>query len=78
MFALQQNPIVVEVLRQPDAAPDISLSTALGWFAMAGIVLLAAAVGSLVVGGGMIAYKRWRERNTPDDEPPHSHTRLRL
>ena len=78
MLALQQNPIVVEVLEQPAPAPDISLETALSWFALAGVFLLVAVVGSLIVGGGMLIYKRWREGAAGDGEPPPTHTRLRL
>lgn len=78
MQALQQNPIVVEVLRQPAPAPDISLETAVSWFALAGIFLLVAAVGSLAVGVGMLLYKRWQESALAEGEVPESHTRLRL
>ena len=75
---LQQNPIVVDVVKQPPPTPDISLETALSWFAVAGIFLVAAAIGSLLVAGGTILYKRWRDGAAADGGSPHTHTRLRI
>lgn len=77
-MALQQNPIVVEVVRQPEPTPDISLQTALGWFAMAGVLLLVAVVGSALVAGGIFWYKRRRDRGMKDGDPPYTHTRLEI
>ena len=42
MIALQQNPIVVEVVKQPQPSHDISIDVVLGMFAMAGVLLAAA------------------------------------
>jgi hypothetical protein len=75
---LQQKPIVVDVIKQPPATPDISLETALSWFAIAGIFLVAAAIGSLLVAGGTILYKRWKDGTAVDGGSPHTHTRLRI
>ncbi len=75
---LQQNPIVVELGKQPAPTPDISISVVLGMFAMAGMFLLAAAIGSALVAGGMILYKRRRDATTPADAPSHTHTSLRI
>ena len=75
---LQEKPIVVEVLKQPPPTPDISLETALSWFAVAGIFLAAAALGSILVAGGTILYKRWRDNAAVDGGSPHTHTRLRI
>jgi hypothetical protein len=75
-LAAQQTPIVVDVVEQPTPAEDISISVVLGIFAIAGIFLLAAAIGSALVAGGILLYKRWRERTTPASEP--THTRLRI
>ena len=46
---LQQNPIIVDVGKPPEATPDISLDFVVGMFALAGMFLLAALVGSLIV-----------------------------
>ncbi len=74
----QEAPVVVDLtLRQPEVAPDISIYTVLGMFAMAGVLLAAAATGSVLVAGGMFLYKRWRDSNDPD-AGQHTHTRLRI
>lgn len=74
---LQQNPIVVDLGTQPPPpARDISIDTVLGIFALAGVFLAAAAVGSALVAGGMLLYKRRRDAANPDLGP--SHTQLGL
>lgn len=77
LLAQQQAPVVVDLARQPDAAPDISIYTVLGMFAMAGVLLAVMAVGTLLVAGGMFLYKRWKDGNDPA-AGQHSHTRLRI
>jgi hypothetical protein len=74
---LQQAPVVVDLATQPKADPDISIYTVLGMFAMAGVLLAAAAVGSVLVAGGMLLYKRWRDTSDPS-VGQHTHTRLRI
>ena len=64
MFFLQQNPIVVEVAKQPPPTRDASIDAVLSIFALAGVFLLAAVVGSVLVAGGMVLYKRWK--GTPE------------
>jgi hypothetical protein len=73
-FALPQNPIVVEVVKQPPPTRDASIDAVLSIFALAGVFLLAAAVGSALVAGAIVLYKRWR--GTP--EGGASHTQLRI
>ena len=75
---LQQNPIVVDLAKQPEPSRDISLDVVVGMFAMAGVVLLVAAIGSGLVAGGMLLYKRWRDASAPPTQSPHSHTSLRI
>ena len=70
------DPIVVEMLRQPEAARDISFDVVVGMFAMAGVLLGVAAVGSLLVGGALILIKRLRADRPPD--PERSPRRLRI
>ena len=74
---LQQNPIVVELGTQPPPARDISIDTVLGIFALAGAFLAAAAVGSALVAGGMLLYKRRRDASNPEAMGP-THTQLGL
>jgi hypothetical protein len=73
----QQAPVVVDLTKQPEPAADISIYTVLGMFAMAGVLLTVAAVGSILVGGGMFLYKRWKDRSDPSSGGL-SHTRLRI
>jgi hypothetical protein len=72
---LQQNPIIVDVGRPPEPTPDLSLDFVVGMFAMAGVFLLAATVGSLVVAGVILFVKRRHQRLSPHDT---SHTTLRM
>jgi hypothetical protein len=72
---LQQNPIIVDVGKPPEPTADISLDFVVGMFAMAGMFLLAALVGSLIVAGVILLMKRRQQRLSPDDP---SHTTLRI
>ena len=74
---LQQNPIVVDLGPAPSPARDISIDTVLGIFALAGAFLAAAAVGSVLVAGAMLLYKRRRDASSPEGIDP-THTRLQL
>ncbi|HLG60033.1 MAG TPA: hypothetical protein VI485_32130 [Vicinamibacterales bacterium] len=73
---LQQTPIIIEVGKPPEATPDISIDFVVGMFAMAGIFLLAALIGSLVVAGSMLVYKRRQQKAASSNET--SHTTLRI
>lgn len=72
---LQEKPIIVDVGKPPDPTPDISLDFVVGMFAMAGIFLLVALVGSLIVAGVILFMKRRQQRLSPHDP---GHTTLRL
>jgi len=73
---LQLPPIVVEVIKQPEAARDISIDYILTMFATAGVILLAAAAGGLIAGAIFIGIRRMRDAATsPTDS---SHVRLRI
>lgn len=76
MFLIQQQPIVVEVLKQPAAAPDISVDVMLGMFALAGAFLLVAALGGLVAGAIFIGIRRSRDASAPPTDTDH--VRLRI
>lgn len=73
---LQQNPIVVEVLKQPAPSHDISIDFVLAMFKTAGVAILLAAIGGLIVGGLFIAVRRVRDGSRAAAETPH--VRLRI
>jgi hypothetical protein len=75
---LQQNPIVVEIVKQPEPTPDMSVDAAIGIFALAGLFLVAAVLGCLLVAGGILLYRRWRDATGASPAPTHSHTRLHI
>jgi len=76
MFALQQPPpFVVEVIKQPEPARDISIDYILTMFATAGVLLLAAAIGGLLAGAILIGIRRLRDASATEDT---SHVRLRI
>ena len=77
MFSLVQNPIIVDVARQPDPTGDISIDFVIGMFAMAGVLLAIAVVGCLIVAGAVIFIKRRRALSDDSDEMT-SHTRLKI
>ena len=75
---LQEQPIVVEIAKQPEPTQDISIYVVLSMFATAGIFLLVAAMGCAIVAGVTILYKRWRDGSSPPSEPSHTHIRLKI
>ena len=75
---LAQKPIVVDLAREQPTSHDISIDVVLGMFAMAGILLLVALIGCVIVAGGMILYKRWRDSSAPPPHEPHTHIRLHI
>ena len=77
LVSLVQNPIIVDVSRQPDPTGDISIDFVVGMFAMAGVLLAVAAVGCLIVAGLVIFFKRRRSAMNDSDEMS-SHTRLKI
>jgi hypothetical protein len=72
---LQDKPIIVDVGKPPEPTPDISLDFVVGMFAMAGVFLALALVGSLIVAGVILFMKRRQQRLAPDDP---GHTTLRM
>ena len=76
MFFLQQEPIVVDVIKQPTPAKDISIDVVLGMFQMAGVLLAAAAVGGLIVGLIFIGIRRFRDASAPPSDSEHVKLRI--
>lgn len=62
---IQQEPIIVELLKQPEAARDISADVIVGMFSMAGVALLFAGLGGLVVGAIFVGIRHFREASAP-------------
>jgi len=78
VLVLQQlPPLVVEVVRQPEPARDISIDYILAMFATAGIVLLVAAVGGLIAGAIFIGVRRLRD-GSASSTTDSSHVKLRI
>ena len=77
LFWLVQNPIIVDVGKQPDPTGDISIDFVVGMFAMAGVLLAVAAVGCLIVAGVVVFIKR-RQAANDDSGEMTSHTRLKI
>jgi len=75
LMLLQQKPIIVDVGKQPPPTHDITLDFVAGMFAMAGLFLLAALVGCVIIAGGIILYKR-RRSSTGTDGPDHTSLRI--
>jgi hypothetical protein len=74
---LLQNPIVVEVTKQPPVTPEISYGSILASAALMAVAILgAAAVVGAAVGAVIIWFKKRREATTDGTAP--SHVRLRI
>jgi hypothetical protein len=77
LLVLVQNPIIVDVGKQPDPTGDISIDFVVGMFAMAGVLLAVAVVGCLIVAGVVIFIKR-RQAAADQSNEMTSHTRLKI
>ena len=73
---IQQEPIIVEVLKQPEAARDISVDVVLGMFALVGVFLLVAALGGLVAGAIFVGIRRFRDSSAPSNDTGHLSLRI--
>jgi len=66
---IQQEPVIVEVFKQPEISPDISIDVVIGMFSMVGVMLLIAALGGLVVGAIFVGIRRYRDASAPPPTP---------
>jgi hypothetical protein len=74
----QQNPIVVEVVEQPVATPEISYGSVLvSAVNLIGVILGAALLMGAIVGGVIIWRKKRQERRGSTTNEP-THVRLRI
>ena len=78
MFFLQQQPIVVDVVKQPTPAQDISIDYVITMFQTAGVFLLMAAVGGLIVGAIFVAFRRFKEGSAASTTNETDHVKLRI
>jgi hypothetical protein len=76
-FFLQQQPIVVDVVKQPTPTRDISIDYVITMFQTAGVFLLMAAVGGLIVGAIFVVFRRIREASAPTTNET-DHVKLRI
>jgi hypothetical protein len=76
LFAVQQTPFVVDVIRQPPAAHDISVDVVIGMFALAGALLVLAALGGLLTGAIFIGIRRVRDAWAPPSSSPDLRLRI--
>jgi hypothetical protein len=77
MFMFQQDPIVVEVLKQPPVAREITMGdVVLGAMGLSGVIMLAAAAVGLLVGAVVIFIKRRRDAVAPPTDPGHARLRI--
>jgi hypothetical protein len=76
---LQEKPFVVEIIRQPEVTRDVSVDAVLGMFALAGVAMLFAAIGGLVVGGIFVWIRRMQDSAAQStDTVATSHVRLQI
>jgi hypothetical protein len=74
----QQNPIVVEVVKQPDPTPEISYGSVLASAVnLVGVILVAAILVGAIV-GGVIILRRKRGEAKGSGATETSHVRLRI
>jgi hypothetical protein len=77
LLFLQQNPIVVEVFRQPPPTPEITygevIFSAVGF---TGVVMLLAVLTGAVLGGIIIFFKRRADATAPPTDPGHARLRI--
>lgn len=71
----QQNPVVIEVTRQPEPTPEISYVGLLGSAGMMAILIFVAALAFGALVGGVIVWRKKKREQTTDVGAP-SHTRL--
>jgi hypothetical protein len=74
---LQQPPIVVDVVKQPPVAEEITMADVIvGAFGVTGVIMLSALVAGAIVGAIFIWVKRRRDAAASPDDREHSHLRM--
>jgi hypothetical protein len=72
-----QNPIVVDVVKQPPITPEITLGDiVLGAAGFTGVIMAIALATGLLVGAIVIYIKRRRDAVAPPTDPGHARLRI--
>ena len=74
---LQQDPIVVDVVKQPPITPEISMAdVVLNAVGLTGVIMILALLAGLLVGAGFIWFRRTRDASAPPTDPGHARLRI--
>jgi hypothetical protein len=74
---LQQPPIVVDVVKQPPVAEEITMADVIvGAFGLTGVIMLSALVAGAIVGAIFIWINRIRDAAAPPSDREHSRLRM--
>jgi hypothetical protein len=70
-------PIVVDVIKQPPVAPEITMGdVVLGAVGLTGVIMLLALIAGLLVGGTLVWVKRRGDASAPPTDPGHARLRV--
>jgi hypothetical protein len=73
---LQQNPIVVDVIKQPPVTAEITMAdVVVGAFGLTGMIMVCALLAGLLVGGIFIWRRRALDASAPPTDPGHARLR---
>ena len=74
---LLQEPIVVDVIKQPPITQEITMGdVVLGAVGLTGVIMLLALLAGLLVGGLIIWVKRRADAEKPPTDPGHATLRI--
>ena len=75
-WTLQQPPIVVDVVKQPPVAEEITMADVIvGAFGLTGVIMLSALLAGAIVGAIFIWIRRKQDAQAPPTDPGHSRLR---
>jgi hypothetical protein len=76
MLLQQAPPIVVDVVKQPPVAPEITMGdVVLSAVGLTGVIMILALLAGLLVGGALVWYKRRGDATAPPTDPGHARLR---
>jgi hypothetical protein len=76
-LVLQQPPIVVDVIKQPPVAPEITMGdVVLGAVGLTGAIMICALLVGVLIGGLFIWRRRVRDAAAPPTDPGSAILRL--
>lgn len=72
----QPPPIVVDVVKQPPVAAEITMAdVVVGAVGLTGVIMLCALIAGVIVGGIFIWLRRKRDASAPPTDPGHARLR---